>query len=155
MASAATEAPARKTVGPQLTRKLQDLGQELLGLQAEKSALDKREEALKSQIKEIAAKYDFPMERSHSQYLPLPGGQKVIRVTVSDPAPEIDPGRAMEAFGPELFLELFVIKKVDLDLDAWVRAKEEERVTDAQLSASLGEPPKPTVSVAIASPPKE
>ncbi len=105
-------------------------------------------DTLKTQIKELTADFALPEQEGSSEYLNVPAADATLRVTRITYTPTVDPGRLLAEVGRDTFLDVVVVKKVELDLDGWRAALAAERVTNEQLERSL-EQREPTVTVAL------
>ena len=75
-----------------------------------------------------------------------------VKVTRTDaPVPKVVPAKLLERLGSDVFLEVVVIKDLDLDMERWHALLKEELVTEQDLTDCLGPDPAPKAwSVAVA-----
>lgn len=133
MAKSMTTIPTRRNVGPKLKEELTDLTVQLSGVLQRKAEVAKEEKAIKDRIREIAEKFDLPISKDASQYLNVPEAGKALRITRPEPTPIIEPEAFRQRVGTDLFHELVTVLKVELKLPEWLKAVEDERVTQEQL----------------------
>lgn len=129
--------PTRRNVGPKLRKELADITIQLASVLKRKAEAAKEEKALKDRIREIAARFDLPFAKGASQYLNVPEIDQALRITRPESTPTIDPEAFRKSVGTELFHELVTVLKVELKLSEWLKALEEERVTEDQLLDSI------------------
>ena len=143
--------PTRPTVGPVLKKQLAELGLELEGVLAAKKAAADRESEIKTKIKEIVSRYDLPVAEGPSQYLDIPDTELSLAVVRPERSVTVVPEKLRERVGDDLFHLLCVIKTVAFDMSKWALLKDEERVTDADLVASLpAEDPAEVITIKLA-----
>lgn len=117
------------------------MGLALQGLLADADRAVAAAETLKAQIREVAKEGQAFLFGPEDKTVKI----GVLKITRSDenPSPPLIPEELRKRIPDDLFHEVITIKTADIDLRAWRRAVEEERVTDDDLRKSLGEPPKP------------
>ena len=129
--------PSRRNVGPKLKKELEVISEKLADALARKAAAAKDEATLKVRIKEIAASYDLPFSKGASQYLNVPAIDRALRITRPEVTPVIDPDEFLAEVGVEMFHRVVQVLKVELRLTEWLKAVEDELVTEAALSNSI------------------
>lgn len=138
----------RQQAGPQTIRKLASLVADLKQSLAVQKRAGEIVDGIKREIKELTSRYALPVQEERSEYLSVPAAEATLRVTRSAPAPTLNPTRLLAEVGREVFLDVVIVQKVELNLEGWRAALAAERVTTGQLERSLDQP-QSTVTVAL------
>lgn len=151
---------SRQTAGKATMSKLDELTAELAVWKAKKKEAEEGIKRVNEAILPLVQKFDMPETKDgaeKSTFATFSAGE--LRVTRPDPrTPEVDATRLLqniiEHCGGDLdrarrtFLNVTVIKKIDIDVRAWEDAIDAEEVTDDLLARALieFEAPKPSIA---------
>jgi hypothetical protein len=127
----------RKPLSSATRAALQPLIVKLNEAKTQKAAAEKEHDAVRDQIVAIVRDRQLPIVGPKSEYLNSNTIDKALCVTRPEPKLTVDPTKLFEAVGPAVFFKVCRVLKVDFNLAMWEVLKEQEMVTDEQLTRSL------------------
>lgn len=140
---------SKRAAGKATLERIDELGRVIADAQAVKRGAERTIAEANALLLELAEKYRMPGEKDgaeKSEFAFVASGE--LRVTrPSPPTPEVDPTRLLallvehnrgdEAAAGRTFLDVAVVKKIDIDLQRWNEAVEREAALDSMLLDSL------------------
>lgn len=133
------------TLGPDAT--FEEVAARLAEVYDTHQSLKREVEDLKARLRELVGTTDGLRRDKSSLYLDLPFEGKSVGVSDPDIKSVVNPTKLRSALrerlgddqGDELFLELVNVKSVELNVDKWLQALEDELVTEQLLLDCLDE----------------
>jgi hypothetical protein len=131
------------TVGQASKAQLESLVDEYISYEVKIRELQGKQAPLKAKIVEIANKYDLPIPVGNAgkttKFVSKSGNS--VRATRTSPNPVVNPEKLRKKIGNDsLFISLIKVLKLELDVDKWKEAVEDELVTQSTLLDSLDTP---------------
>lgn len=127
---------------------VRDIAAQIATIYDEHKRLHDKLEDLKSQLRAVAPSAELP-RRGGGVYIDVPLEGKTVSVSDGDVKQSLNPERLRERLDDdELFLRIVKVRAVELNLEEWLAALEEERVSEDLLLDCVDETVvQPTVRV--------